>query len=181
MPVLRPSSVAFRRLALVNVVLLVALIVSGAVVRLTNSGLGCADWPACSATKVVDVSTHHTTIEQLNRLFSGAIGIPIALLLIGAYRRRPRRDDLIRPAWILLGLFLSEAIVGGISVKVQLAWFSVMSHFLLAIGLVGVAPRAPARRERDGGTVAACRPAGRRMAGAPSTRSRSGCCCGERS
>ena len=59
--------------------------------------------------------------------------------MIGAYRRRPRRDDLIRPAWILLGLFLSEAIVGGISVKVQLAWFSVMSHFLLAIGLVGVA------------------------------------------
>ncbi|HTL86833.1 MAG TPA: COX15/CtaA family protein, partial [Acidimicrobiia bacterium] len=60
-----------------NVVLLVAIIVSGAVVRLTNSGLGCADWPNCSATKLVDVGTHHAAIEQLNRIFSGAIGLPI--------------------------------------------------------------------------------------------------------
>src|SRR5204862_6953751 len=44
------SSAALRRLTLVNVVLLAALIVSGAVVRLTNSGPGCADWPNCSAT-----------------------------------------------------------------------------------------------------------------------------------
>ncbi len=71
---------------LVNVVLLVAIIVSGAVVRLTNSGLGCADWPNCSATKLVDVSTHHALIEQLNRIFSGAIGIPIALGVLVAYR-----------------------------------------------------------------------------------------------
>ena len=91
------SSTALRRLTLVNVVLLAAIIVSGAVVRLTNSGLGCADWPNCSATKLVDVSTHHAAIEQLNRIFSGAIGIPI-----GARAARrvpacgPRRRDLDR-------------------------------------------------------------------------------------
>src|SRR4051812_25648996 len=67
----RLSPAAFRRLTLVNVVLLVAIIVSGAIVRLTNSGLGCANWPNCSATKLVDVSTHHAAIEQLNRIFSG--------------------------------------------------------------------------------------------------------------
>ena len=76
---------AFQRLTLLNIVLLVAIIVSGAVVRLTNSGLGCADWPNCSATKIVDVSGHHAAIEQVNRIFSGAIGIPIALALLGAY------------------------------------------------------------------------------------------------
>jgi len=133
------TSTAFRRLMLINVVLLAAIVVSGAVVRLTNSGLGCADWPNCSATKIVDVSTHHAAIEQLNRMFSGAIGIPIALALIGAYRLRPRRDDLIRLAWILFGLFWAEAVLGGISVKVRLAWVSVTGHFLLAIGLIAVA------------------------------------------
>jgi len=139
MRVPRLSPTAFRRLALVNVVLLVAIIVSGAVVRLTNSGLGCADWPNCSATKLVDVSTHHALIEQPNRIFSGAIGIPIALALLGAYRRVPRRRDLIVPAWILFGLFWAEAVLGGIAVEVKLAWVSVMGHFLLAIALVAVA------------------------------------------
>lgn len=133
------SSSALRRLTLVNVVLLAAIIVSGAVVRLTNSGLGCADWPACSATKLVDVSSHHAAIEQLNRIFSGAIGLPIALALLGAYRVRPRRDDLLPLAWTLFGLFWAEAVLGGISVKVRLAWVSVTGHFLLAIALIAVA------------------------------------------
>jgi cytochrome c oxidase assembly protein subunit 15 len=135
----RLSASAFRTLTFVNVVLLVAIIVSGAVVRLTNSGLGCADWPNCSATKLVDVGTHHAAIEQLNRIFSGAIGIPIALALLGAYWRVPRRADLVRLGWILFGLFWAEAVLGGISVKVRLAWVSVMGHFLLALMLVAVA------------------------------------------
>jgi cytochrome c oxidase assembly protein subunit 15 len=135
----RVSPTAFRRLALLNVVLLVALIVSGAVVRLTNSGLGCADWPNCSATKLVDVSTHHAAIEQLNRIFSGLIGIPLGLGLLAAYWRVPRRRDLVTPSWILFGLFWAEALMGGIAVEVKLAWVSVMGHFLLAIALVSVA------------------------------------------
>src|SRR5262249_39085269 len=49
------------------------------------------------------------------------------------------REDLIRYAWVLFGLFWCEAILGGISVKVKLAWVSVMGHFLLAIALVAVA------------------------------------------
>src|SRR5262249_23321184 len=117
----RLSPGALRRITLVNVVLLVAIIVSGAVVRLTRSGLGCADWPNCSNTKLVDVSGEHAAIEQLNRIFSGAIGIPIGLALLGAYWRRPRRMDLVKLAWVLFGLFWMEAVVGGISVKIKLA------------------------------------------------------------
>ena len=93
------------------------------------------------------MSTHHAAIEQLNRIFSGSIGIPIALALLGAYRRDPRRSDLIRMAWALFALFWAEAVLGGISVMVKLAWFSVMGHFLLAIALVAIAMcDAPARR-----------------------------------
>src|SRR5690242_11199165 len=152
------TSAALRRLTFVNVVLLAAIIVSGAVVRLTNSGLGCADWPNCSATKLVDVSGHHAAIEQLNRIFSGAIGLPIALALLGAYRVRPRRDDLVRLAWILFGLFWAEAVLGGISVKVRLAWVSVTGHFLLAIALIAVALVMHRRARDDQGT---------RLAGVP--------------
>jgi cytochrome c oxidase assembly protein subunit 15 len=151
MRVPRLSSGGFRRLTTVNLVLLVAIIVSGAVVRLTNSGLGCRDWPNCSADQFVNVSTHHAAIEQLNRLFSGAIGIPIALALAGAYQLRPRRRDLVRLAWILFGLFWCEAILGGISVIVKLAWFAVLSHFLLALALVSVALQMRQRaREPEG-------------------------------
>src|SRR6185437_6378091 len=78
-------------------------------------------------------------IEQLNRIFSGAIGVPIALALLGAFTLRPKRDDLVRLAWILFGLFWAEAVLGGISVKVRLLWVSVTGHFLLAIALIGVA------------------------------------------
>jgi heme a synthase len=140
MRVPRLSPGAFRTLTLVNVVLLVAIIVSGAAVRLTNSGLGCADWPKCSPAQFVDVaSSHHAAIEQLNRIFSGLIGVPIGVALVASYRRTPRRHDLINLAWIMFGLFWGEAILGGISVKVKLAWVSVMGHFLLAVALVGVA------------------------------------------
>jgi len=150
MRVPRISAVFFRRLTNVNLVLLVAIIVSGAIVRLTNSGLGCRDWPNCSATQFVSVSTHHAAIEQINRLFSGAIGIPLALAVFAAYRLSPARRDLVRLAWILFGLFWCEAIVGGISVQVKLAWVSVMGHFLLALALVSVALRMCQRaREID--------------------------------
>jgi cytochrome c oxidase assembly protein subunit 15 len=60
---------------------------------------------------------------------------------LGAYRLNPARRDLVRLAWILFGLFWCEAIVGGISVQVKLAWVSVMGHFLLALALVSIALR----------------------------------------
>jgi cytochrome c oxidase assembly protein subunit 15 len=152
MRVPRMSAVAFRRLSTANVVLLVAIVVSGAIVRITNSGLGCRDWPNCSATQFVSVATHHAAIEQLNRIFSGAIGIPLGLTVLGAYQLRPRRHDLVRLAWTLFALFWCEAILGGISVEVKLAWVSVMSHFLLALALVSVALRIRQRLGEGEGT-----------------------------
>ena len=74
------SAVAFRRLTIVNIVLLVAIVVSGAIVRLSNSGLGCADWPNCNASDFVSVATHHAAIEQVPdvRLVLGARGHELA-------------------------------------------------------------------------------------------------------
>jgi cytochrome c oxidase assembly protein subunit 15 len=154
MRVPRMSAGTFRRLTTANLALLVAIVVSGAIVRITNSGLGCRDWPNCSATQFVSVATHHAAIEQINRIFSGAIGVPLGFTVLGAYQQRPRRRDLVRLAWLLFGLFWCEAILGGISVEVKLAWVSVMSHFLLALALVSVALRIRLRAsEREGPRV----------------------------
>jgi cytochrome c oxidase assembly protein subunit 15 len=136
-PRLAPN--ALRRLAFVNIVLLVAIIVSGAIVRLSRSGLGCADWPNCSEANFVDISDKHSAIEQLNRIFSGLLGIPLFMGVLFAYWQTPRRRDLVRLSWLLFGLFWMNAIVGGISVLIELAWFSVTLHFLLAISLVCLA------------------------------------------
>jgi heme a synthase len=130
---------AFRRLTLTNLVLLAIIIVSGAAVRLTDSGLGCRDWPNCNAESFVSVGTRHEAIEQLNRVFSGVIVVPIVLVLIASYRRQPRRRDFVELSWVMLALYLANAVLGGISVIVKLAWVTVMGHFLLAIALVAVA------------------------------------------
>lgn len=140
---------AYRRLAVLVLVLLIVLVASGAAVRLTNSGLGCADWPACSDTEFIDVSSRHAAIEQFNRLFSGLIGLPIVALLVAGYRRRPARRDLVGPVWGMLALFAAEAAVGGLSVLLELAWFSVSAHFLLAVGLVFLAAVAVRRSGVD--------------------------------
>jgi cytochrome c oxidase assembly protein subunit 15 len=156
---------AFRRLTLTNLVLLAIIIVSGAAVRLTNSGLGCSDWPNCNADSFVSVGSRHEAIEQLNRIFSGAIAVPIVLVLLAAYRLRPRRLDFIRLSWTMLALYLANAVLGGISVMVKLAWVSVMGHFLLAIALVAVALTIHKRAaEPDGPRVPVVSPRARVLA-----------------
>jgi cytochrome c oxidase assembly protein subunit 15 len=143
----------YRRLTATIVALLVLIIVTGAAVRLTNSGLGCNDWPNCNAENFVSIDNHHEAIEQINRLLSGAIGLPIGIALVAAYRRRPRRRDLIALSWVLFALFWGEAVLGGIAVLVKLAWVSVMGHFLLAIALVGVALTMHRRADETDGDV----------------------------
>jgi cytochrome c oxidase assembly protein subunit 15 len=139
MRVPRFSTRALQRITFCNIVLLVAVVVSGAIVRLTGSGLGCVNWPNCSDTKLVDVSSTHAAIEQLNRIFSGLLGIPLALALVAAYQVRPPRRDLVRLSWLLFGLFWGQAVLGGITVMLELAWVSVTGHFLLAMALIGIA------------------------------------------
>ena len=69
------------------------IIVTGAAVRLTGSGLGCDDWPRCSSTDLIDVSTGHAAIEQINRLFTGVVGFAVIAAVLASHRRRPKRPD----------------------------------------------------------------------------------------
>ncbi len=145
---------AYRRLTLLALLLLGAIIVTGAAVRLSGSGLGCRDWPNCEPGELIGVGNPNQRIEQINRLFTGLVSLGVIAAVLGSRRRVPRRHDLTALSWMLVAGVVFQAVLGGIAVKVKLAPVSVMGHFLASIVLVGVAlvlhhraalPERPAR------------------------------------
>jgi heme a synthase len=130
------SAQRYRQIAIVALVALSVIIVTGASVRLTGSGLGCDDWPNCSSDRLIDVSSKHAAIEQVNRLFTGVVGFAVIAAVLGAYRRPPRRTDLVVLAWLLVLGVVANAVLGGISVLVDLHPIAVQGHMLLSMGLI---------------------------------------------
>lgn len=117
---------------------LVAIIITGSLVRLTGSGLGCVDWPACNEERFVDVSSGHAAIEQLNRLFTGVVAAAVIAAVLCALIVRPRVKRLV---WLSVGLVvgvLAQVVVGGIVVLTGLNPWSNMAHFLISVVLVSV-------------------------------------------
>jgi cytochrome c oxidase assembly protein subunit 15 len=113
-------------------VLFTLIIVTGAGVRLTGSGLGCHDWPRCSDQSLTPQSGHGF-IEFGNRLITTPVAIAAICCLVFALLRRPYRRDF---AWIGAGLLLgvlAQAILGGITVLTGLNPVTVMGHFLLSM------------------------------------------------
>src|SRR5258707_3958181 len=101
---MRPPSVSplsFRRLSVVAAVLLGAIVVSGAAVRLTSSGLGCPTWPRCTDTSLVAPASYHALVEFVNRVVTSAVGVFVAVVAVAALLRRPRRPDLTWVGWSL--------------------------------------------------------------------------------
>jgi cytochrome c oxidase assembly protein subunit 15 len=130
------SPAAYRRITLMALVALVAIIVTGAAVRLTDSGLGCEDWPACQNESIVPRWEYHQMVEGVNRFFTGLVSVAIALAVLGSLRRRPRRTDM---TWLSLGLVagvVGQIVLGGLTVLFHLWPPLVMGHFLLSIALV---------------------------------------------
>jgi cytochrome c oxidase assembly protein subunit 15 len=130
------SPARYRVIAICALVALSVIIITGAAVRLTNSGLGCDDWPNCNDTSLIDVSSKHTAIEQVNRLFTGVVGAAVIAAVLASLVRVPRRRDLtLLSMWLVLGV-LANAVLGGISVKVDLHPMAVQGHMLLSMMLI---------------------------------------------
>ena len=128
----------YRFVAVCALVALAAIIVTGAAVRLTGSGLGCDDWPNCNSTSLIDVSSKHAAIEQINRLFTGIVGIAVIAAVLASLWRVPRRRDLtVLSIWLVAGV-VANAVLGGISVKVDLHPMAVQGHMLLSMMLIAV-------------------------------------------
>jgi cytochrome c oxidase assembly protein subunit 15 len=139
-PLFRPFGAWLRPLALASLSANVALIVTGAAVRLTDSGLGCPTWPRCVAGSFTTTPAMgiHGQIEFGNRLLTFVLaGLAIAGFL-GALAQ-PRRKSLVRLS-IAVGLGIPmQGVVGGITVLTNLNPWVVGLHFLLSIALITVA------------------------------------------
>jgi cytochrome c oxidase assembly protein subunit 15 len=128
----------FSRLCRVAMVLLGLIVVTGAAVRLTKSGLGCPTWPQCGDGSFVTRSQFalHGWVEFGNRLVSLGVGVVIAVVVIGSFRLTRRRTDL---RWLSGGLvlgFFAQAVLGGLTVIFHLNPFLVAGHFLVSMALL---------------------------------------------
>ncbi len=136
-----------RRLALAGVIADTVIMSTGAAVRLSASGLGCPDWPRCSAADIVASKNAgqtllNTWIEFSNRLLNFPLVIITGLIFIAAWQYRPdgkRRRDLV---WLAaaqpLGV-VAQAVIGGIVVLTKLNPAAVSVHFLVSASIVAAA------------------------------------------
>ena len=124
--------------AVIALVSLVAIILTGAAVRLTGSGLGCPDWPKCYGSAVPPLQSH-ALIEYANRLFTGIVGLAVIAASVLAWRRRPFRPHLALFGALLPIGVICQAILGGLVVENHLAPGLVMCHFILSMLLLDAA------------------------------------------
>jgi cytochrome c oxidase assembly protein subunit 15 len=135
---MRITPTRYRQVAIAALWALAAIIITGSAVRLTGSGLGCDDWPNCSSTKLIDVSSRHAAIEQINRFFTGVVGLAVIAAVLASLWRVPKRRDLTTLSlWLVAGV-LANAVLGGISVLVDLHPLAVQGHMLLSMALIVV-------------------------------------------
>ena len=143
---LAPSPAVLRRWALAGVVTSALIILTGAAVRLSQSGLGCPDWPNCTAhtlgaADATGDSLIHRWIEFGNRLVTVAIFVVAVGVTIAAWRFRPpagrRRRDLLWLAAAQPAAIVLQALLGGLVVITKLNPALVSVHFLCSVALVG--------------------------------------------
>ena len=115
------------------------IVLTGAGVRLTQSGLGCPDWPTCSGSRLVAAWQYHAVIEFGNRVVTVAVTVAVLAALAAAWLRVPRRRDLVGLAAGLVAGVVAQAVLGGITVLAKLAPGWVMAHFLLSMAVIAVA------------------------------------------
>ena len=125
----------YRRVTLLALAALSLIVLTGAGVRLTASGLGCPDWPKCYGRTVPPLDSH-AVIEYGNRLLTGIVGFAVIAASLLAWFRRPfRRHLAILGALLPVGV-IAQAILGALVVKHHLAPGLVMSHFILSMLLL---------------------------------------------
>lgn len=126
-----------RSLALANVIANIVIVVSGGVVRLTASGLGCPTWPECQAGNLVPhgALSIHKTIEFTNRTLTGVLTVVAVATLIAAWQRRGAVRRLA--VTVILGI-AAQAVIGGVSVRIKLNPWVVSTHMLVSMAIICV-------------------------------------------
>jgi cytochrome c oxidase assembly protein subunit 15 len=125
----------YTRVAYAGLGAFTLIVITGAAVRLTGSGLGCPDWPRCYGRAYPPLNSH-AVIEFSNR----TITVPVTIIAIAAwllaFRRRPYRRDLMWLSLLLPLGVVAQAVLGGLTVEGKLAYGWVMGHFALSLLLI---------------------------------------------
>ncbi|HEY5052354.1 MAG TPA: COX15/CtaA family protein [Solirubrobacterales bacterium] len=125
----------YAQVSLIALGALALIVLTGAGVRLTGSGLGCPDWPKCYGQTVPPLDAH-AVIEFGNRVLTGFVGLAVIAASALAWLRKPFRWHLaFFGALLPLGV-IGQAILGALVVKYHLAPGLVMSHFILSMMLL---------------------------------------------
>lgn len=117
--------------------------VTGAIVRVTASGLGCPTWPQCfpgsfTPVPVAEVHLVHQVVEFGNRMLTFLVVLTAAAAVLVVTRARRRREVLIY-AWLMPASTVVQAVVGGVTVLTGLLWWTVAIHLLASMTMVWVA------------------------------------------
>ncbi len=123
----------YALIARVALVMLTLIVLTGAAVRVTGSGLGCPTWPRCTDTSLYTKLTTHGVIEFGNRMLTFFVGFAAIGAFAASFLRDPRRKDLIWLSLLLPLGVVSQAVLGGFTVLYDLAPGFVMSHYLLSM------------------------------------------------
>ncbi|KNE83630.1 MULTISPECIES: COX15/CtaA family protein [Streptomyces] len=135
-----PSPRTVRLAALAALLMSIVIIVTGGAVRLTGSGLGCDTWPKCSGDSLIATREMglHGAIEFGNRMLTYVLTAAVGWTIIAARSAKPRRRSLTRLGWLQFFVVLANAVLGGITVLLELNPYIVAGHFLAATALLTV-------------------------------------------
>ena len=138
-----PSLRTQRLVALAVVLTQGGIAVTGAIVRVTASGLGCPTWPQCfpgSFTPVphAEVAVVHQVVEFGNRMITFLVVLTAALAVLAVTRARRRREVLVY-AWLMPASTVVQAVIGGITVLTGLLWWTVAIHLVASMTMVWLA------------------------------------------
>jgi heme a synthase len=135
-----PSLRAQRIIAFLVILTQGGISVTGAIVRVTASGLGCPTWPQCfpgsfTPVPVAEVPVVHQAVEFGNRLITFLVVLTAAAAVLAVLRARRRREVLVY-AWLMPVSTVAQAIIGGITVLTGLLWWTVAIHLLVSMTMV---------------------------------------------
>src|SRR6202453_756476 len=120
------------RTAYVALGALTLIVLTGAAVRLTGSGLGCPTWPKCYGNVYPPLNTH-AVIEFSNRLMTVPVSLAAGAAWLLAVRRRPYRRDLVWLGALLPLGVIGQAVLGGFTVRGALDYGWVVGHLGLSV------------------------------------------------
>jgi len=117
---------------------MILIILTGAAVRLTGSGLGCPDWPTCFRGRVTGSWSIHPLIEYTNRFVTVALVIVVGATFVAALASRERRSDLLWLSGSLIGGVVADAVLGAFVVYSKLNPYLVSLHLIISLTMVAL-------------------------------------------